>query len=289
MPPSGPAASGPMTKAFQDALADARRRARLSQKEMAERAGLSHQTTASKFEQGTQRPTADQVRAWARACGLGLDETALLLRLQGQSAAEYETWASAHSRGGGVAGYQRAIGELEVTSQVVQSFQPSVVPGLAQTRGYAQDMLTMTADRYGTPLPYEVEPLVAARVNRGRILFGPAEGQVITVLMLEGALHHPPCSPEVMRRQLAWLGRLAEDLPAGVTVGVVPFGVRLPVFALGGFAVYDGELAVIETGAGDVTLTDPDEVARWQAQFAALAELAVTGADLVSLVSRIRG
>lgn len=287
--PSGPAAHGPATKAFLDALHDARRRAGLSQQALASAAGFSHQTTASKFERAEQRPSPDEVRAWARACSLDLDATALLLRLRDTSAAEYETWASAHSRAGGVAAYQRAIGDLESTSEVVYSFQAAIVPGLVQTPGYARDMLATMAARYGTPLPYEVEALVAARAARSGLLFGPRPGQQFTVLMLEAALHHPPCSPDVMRGQLAWLGRMATDAPAGVTVGVVPFGVRLPVFALGGFAVYDGELAVIETGAGDVTLTDPDEVGRWLDQFNALGELAVTGADLASLLDRILG
>jgi transcriptional regulator with XRE-family HTH domain len=287
--PSGPAASGPATRAFLDALRDARRRAGLTQKALAAEAGFSHQTTASKFEGGEQRASADEVRAWALACGLGLDATELLLRLRDSSAAEYETWSSAHSRAGGVAAYQRAIGDLENTSEVVYSFQAVMVPGLVQTPGYARDMLTTMAARYGTPLPYEVEPLVSARAARQRVLFGPRPGQQFTVLMLEAALHHPPCSPDVMRGQLAWLARMATESPDGVTVGVVPFGVRLPVYALGGFAVYDHELAVIETGAGDVTLTDPDEVGRWLDQFNALGELAVTGADLVSLLDRVRG
>jgi hypothetical protein len=64
---------------------------------------------------------------------------------------------------------------------------------------------------------------------------------------------------------------------------------RMPAYALGGFRVYDDDLIVVESIAGErefVAETDPDEVAAFLEAFSELRQAAATGAKAEAIIQR---
>ncbi len=71
-----------------------------------------------------------------------------------------------------------------------------------------------------------------------------------------------------------------------VELGVIPLDV-LPVMPVSGFAVYDTELAIVESLAGEQRIDDPEQVALYVKAFDLLRDTAATGEDAVALIQRI--
>jgi Domain of unknown function (DUF5753) len=92
---------------------------------------------------------------------------------------------------------------------------------------------------------------------------------------------------ETMRGQLAHLAETA-TLP-GHEFGIVPFAVASPVAPASGFVLYDNDLAVVETLAGRLQITEPELVTRYVRWLDLLLDAAVTGAQAASLCRSIAG
>ncbi|MGV4885534.1 helix-turn-helix domain-containing protein [Streptomyces viridosporus] len=87
--------------------------------------------------------------------------------------------------------------EMEAKAAYISTYQAQVVYGLLQTEEYARAVLA-------TGLPDDLEGLVAARVERQRIL-EREQPPLAWVVLDEAVLHRPIGGAEVMRRQLAHL------------------------------------------------------------------------------------
>ncbi|GAA1904682.1 helix-turn-helix transcriptional regulator [Streptantibioticus ferralitis] len=106
----------------------------------------------------------------------------------------------------------RPFVELEEQASAIQSFETRLIPGLLQTEGYAQAVLAGAR-------PDKIEELVAARLNRQRIL-SRDDPPRLWVIIDENALRRNLGGPSVMRAQLARLLEAAE-VPR-IVVQVVP-------------------------------------------------------------------
>ena len=74
-----------------------------------------------------------------------------------------------------------------------------------------------------------------------------------------------------------------------VELGVIGFGQRMPAYPLGGFRVYDDDLIIVESIAGERYFeaeTDPDEVAAFLEAFGELRRAASTGAEAEAIIQR---
>ena len=72
-----------------------------------------------------------------------------------------------------------------------------------------------------------------------------------------------------------------------VELGVIGFGQRMPAYALGGFRVYDDDLIIAESIAGERYFeaeTDPGEVAAFLEAFGELRRAASTGAEAEAII-----
>ncbi|MEV7788833.1 helix-turn-helix transcriptional regulator [Streptomyces sp. NPDC088106] len=87
--------------------------------------------------------------------------------------------------------------ELEAKATYISTYQAQLVHGLLQTEEYARAVLA-------TGMPDDLEGLVAARVERQRILERELP-PLAWVVLDEAVLHRPIGGHEVMRRQLAHL------------------------------------------------------------------------------------
>ncbi|MET8613448.1 helix-turn-helix domain-containing protein [Streptomyces misionensis] len=113
--------------------------------------------------------------------------------------------------------YFAHVVELERLATAIYQWAPSVVPGLLQTREYAQAMFLagnpLAADEY-------IESLVNARVARTQVLKDAAR-PVYWALLHETALRITVGGPAVMARQLEHIAALARERK--MVLQVLPF------------------------------------------------------------------
>ncbi|MFE0151356.1 DUF5753 domain-containing protein [Nonomuraea sp. NPDC059007] len=107
--------------------------------------------------------------------------------------------------------------EEEEAATALFSWAPMVVPGLLQTRAYAQVLLRCEP---GTR-PEQVNALVESRLARQAILTR-TDPPIFRVLLDEGVLSRPIGSTEVMREQLERLSEAIET--PHIALQIVPLG-----------------------------------------------------------------
>jgi hypothetical protein len=234
------------------------------------------QPKVSRIENGLQLPTQDEVVAWADA--VGADPTPLLA-LRGKASAEYGAFKERIAGAGGPAAFQDELGALESScTSLLAEYQPALVPGLLQTAAFLREMAAGEEflEQDGVA-PDSMGPLIAAKLRRQTILY--EGGRQIVHIIGEAVLRTRigKVTIETMRGQLAHLAESA-TLP-GHELGIVPFSIPSPIAPASGFALYDDDLAVVETLGGRLQITDPDMIARYKRWLEMLREATLTGAE----------
>ncbi|MFG2452417.1 helix-turn-helix transcriptional regulator [Streptomyces sp. M41(2017)] len=107
--------------------------------------------------------------------------------------------------------------EAEAVASAIREFAPTLIPGLLQTRAYAQAMF-----RRGRPTAKEevIEELVAARLERAHLLDDPTSPLLWTVLD-EAVLRRTVGAGPIMAEALRHIATLARE--HRVIVQVLPF------------------------------------------------------------------
>jgi transcriptional regulator with XRE-family HTH domain len=148
--------------------------------------------------------------------------------------------------------------EVERDAQAFRTWEPLVVPGLLQTRDYAEAMLR------GEPgmTPEELDQKIALRMERQEILSRP-KPPVLWVVLDEGVLHRPIGADGVMTGQLKHLVEAARQ--PHITIQVLPFSSRATAGLGGAFVIAEmpGENSVLyidSIGHGQVS-EQPKDVA----------------------------
>src|SRR5919198_775110 len=107
----------------------------LSTTQLAGRLGWS-QSKVSKTERGRTVPPPASVQAWARETGASADVQAELMRIAGDAAHQVTEWR--RELAPGRRRVQQDIQRIEAASSLIRVFSHDVIPGLAQTRSYAE-------------------------------------------------------------------------------------------------------------------------------------------------------
>ncbi|WP_169806812.1 helix-turn-helix domain-containing protein [Actinomadura macra] len=145
----------------------------------------------------------------------------------------------------------------EVRSDAIRNFSPNLVPGLLQSRGYAQTVLG------ANQVPEIVEQLLHERLKRQEI-FNRDMPPRTWFLMDEAVLRRVVGSREVMREQLSHIMEFSER-PTNM-VHIVPLSVGFHdglggMFTILGFE--DGtSVAYTESGGEGVLFTEPSRIAK---------------------------
>jgi hypothetical protein len=178
----------------------------------------------------------------------------------------------------GAPAMQQRFRRLEESATLLRSFQPTMVIGLLQTPAYASAV-------FGAGVGgEEIGQAVAARVERQVQMRDRVPRAVL--IMTEGALRWPGCAPQVMLDQIEAV-RAAIDLP-NVEIGIIPFSAPpLGIFPRHGFHLYDGDCAIWGSESGTATITDGEDVARYEKMFGRLAAAASTGNAARPVLDRI--
>nr|WP_221381378.1 DUF5753 domain-containing protein [Actinoplanes polyasparticus] len=165
----------------------------------------------------------------------------------------------------------RLLATYEQEASSIRTFEPYVIPGLLQTREYAEAALSFFATA-GT-----LEPLVQARLAR-QVLLARDDGPAMRFVIDESALH---CwegaagdGPRIMRAQMDRLRQLAAH--PGLDIRVVPYRAGLHEGIKGPFVILEQpDLLYLEDAKGDVVRAGPEEVRAHRERFDVLSGLAV--------------
>ncbi|WSQ10060.1 helix-turn-helix transcriptional regulator [Streptomyces sp. NBC_01231] len=225
-------------------LRRAREKAGLSQEELGQRLFVSG-SFVGQLEAGTRRMQRDVARLLDEV--LGTED--FFLRNCGASAkSKYpEHFAEA--------------AEAEARASAISQYAPLLIPGLLQTAAYARAVCR--AYRPTAP-EEEIENLVAARMERARLLDDPTEPMLWAVVD-EAALRRVTGGRTVMTEALHHVAQLARR--GRVIVQVLPFDAGAPAAMEGSTKLMDFEDApplVYLEGVGTGRLEDDPAIVRHQ-------------------------
>ncbi|WP_200429371.1 helix-turn-helix transcriptional regulator [Streptomyces sp. NE5-10] len=171
--------------------------------------------------------------------------------------------------------------ELEAKAAYISTYQSQMVYGLLQTEAYARAVLA-------TGLPDRLEELVAARLERQRIL-ERERPPMAWVILDEAALHRPIGSPQIMRAQLAHLVSFCEE--RWTRIQVLPFAAGEHASLIGSFTTlrFDKDPDIVYTEdliAGHMT-ANSDTVREAALRYAHLQASALSVEDSAELIMRV--
>jgi transcriptional regulator with XRE-family HTH domain len=257
-------------------LRDLRHDAQLTGRQLAESQSW-HPSKVSKIEAGKQTPSQADIQAWSVACArpdLTAELVASLQSLEGQYVEFRRLFRS------GQRAAQESIAEVEAGATTTLNFENVLVPGLLQTPEYARSILSERLEEIAGV--DDVADAVAARMQRQQVLY--RTGKRFHFVITEAVLRYRLSAPEAMAGQLDRL--VALSTLTTIRFGVIPFHVRLPVFPLHGFFVYDEQAVHVENFTAALKLTQPSEIAAYVRIFGRLAAVAAYGADARVLITR---
>ncbi len=256
------------------ALRRLRKDADLTGVEAAKRAGMS-QSKVSKIETANLLPSVDDVDQLCRALSAPAELHVDLLDRTERLHTEFDTLRAIQRRG--FHRKQQELGKIEATGTTFRHFSPLIIAGLLQTTAYIRQVFATVLSGV------ELGKAVNARLERQAILYDPSKQ--FTFLIPEGALRWRFCSNQAM---LAQLDRIASitTLP-NVRIGVIPWTARVRGLPLHTFDIQDEDLVAVGMATGEVTLTDPHDVAAYLELFATLEESAVFGDEARAVLARV--
>ncbi|MFE5596645.1 helix-turn-helix domain-containing protein [Streptomyces sp. NPDC056549] len=262
-------------QALADRLAELCRDAGLSGLDLAERCEWSR-SKSSRIMNAKTPPSADDIRAWCKACGAE-EQTEDLIAMLRTAEGMWVGWRRMERAG--LKQAQEARLPLYQRTRRFRSYSSWLVPGIIQTQPYTTAALHAIQRRRG--LVDDVAEAVAARMQRQRILYEGA--RQFAFLVEESVLRAGIGGVEVMSGQLGHLISVA-TLP-NVSLGVVPMAPDRERWPAEGFWIYDAAQVNVELVSGYLTITQPSEVAMYAETFAELADLAVYGASARALIT----
>lgn len=176
--------------------------------------------------------------------------------------------------------------DFEAEASACLMWEPMVVPGVLQTREYAEAVMR------GGPSELtekEMRQRVDVRMERQGVLTHPVEPLQLLAIMDEAAIRRPVGGEKVMRAQLRRLMEVAE-LP-NVTVQVLPFAAGAHAGTLGSFAILefpeanDQNVVYVESVPRQTFFEDPDEVRSYHRTLRKLCAVAASPDDTLRMIA----
>jgi hypothetical protein len=221
-------------------------------------------------------PKPENVDAILEACGVSGDERDELMSIA--RGGERGPWLAIS-----MPEQQRQLAELlerEQDAVRIETVAPLLVPGLLQTREYAEAIMVAG----GVPAG-EIQMRVAVRMGRREALTREQPTH-LQALLGEPVLHRMIGGPEVMARQLRHLVKAA-DLP-NIEIRIVPFERDWDPSLEGMFVICrsaDESMVVhLETRASGLFLHEPDDVAVYEDGFGRTLHEALGPAESLALI-----
>lgn len=230
-------------------------------------------TTLMRWEDGDERVRFRDidVRALLAVYGVPDDEQEFLLALTAETRnGRRKSWWHDYTDSA-LPEFLRLYLMLEDSSEVIRQYEVELVPGLLQTRAYAEAVHRVPA---GYVDEDEVQRRVNVRMARQSLLTRPRAPH-LNVIVSETILHRLVGGPAVMAEQLAHL--VAVSRQANISIRVLPFAVGVhggmaasAPFTLLSFPrdargeLLEPPLAYVDTLTGALYLNKPDEFEAYQ-------------------------
>jgi transcriptional regulator with XRE-family HTH domain len=257
-------------------LRELRIEANLTQGRLADLAGWPR-TKVTKLEHARQPPSPKDIEAWCRITNAEDHARELTTSLHAVEGMWVEWRRALRSRG--LKGVQDSYVPLWQETRQFRIYEVLVIPGIFQTEEYARARLTRFAAV--TDQPSDIEPAVAARLARQRVLY---EGDhTFAVILEESALYARVGTPDMLADQLGRLISVATM--ARVSLGIIPRGAERTVGASPGFWIYDNARVIVETPSAQLTVAQSREIEVYARTFTALSASAAYGRDARSLIA----
>lgn len=230
-----------------------------------------------------QRPDIGTVSRLLDLYGVDQSEKAVLLELARQT--RVKGWWVAYRDI-----FPAAYPSFEDAATMIRTYETVLIPGLLQTRGYAEAI--MRGGQGEVVDPQTVQRRVDARMARQRIL---ARGQPpdLWVIIDEAALHRMVGGPEVMREQVRHLAEMAAR--SHITIQVLPNSVGAHAAMTGGSfvlldfaATRDPSLVYLEEAVRSLFVDDPEDVQAYSVTFSRITSTALTPDESVSFMMELR-
>ncbi|MGQ0775521.1 MAG: helix-turn-helix domain-containing protein [Pseudonocardiales bacterium] len=249
MTPAEPAAGLTARRRLAEQLRALRVGAALSTTQLAHLLRWS-QAKVSRIETATHGVAPGDVRAWAESLDTPAEQVEQLVELAWTASIEVRSLRRALAVGH--AGAQAAVGQQEQQATLLRSVQHLVVPGLLQTRPYAQALF-----QRAHPVGRDAEQAADARLVRQRIL--DDQERRFEWVVTEAALWWRPADWTVQAKQIRAVATAATR--PNVDLRVLPLDVQAPTF-YHSFTILDDHMVAADS-IGEILLSDPDEIA-WQ-------------------------
>lgn len=241
----------------------------------AARAGWS-ESKASRIENGITQPSNEDLRQYAELCQVPGVYPDLIASADGIEEM-YVEWRRLHREG--LRPVQEAHVPLYERTRHFRIYEPGVVPGLLQTPGYAQSIMSRVIGFWD--IPDDTDDAVAVRMSRQRVLRDA--NRQFGILLEETALRSRFGDTEVMANQLGHL--LTVSVLQQVSLGVIPMNADRTMWPLEGFWIFDDEQVIIELATAQVTVKQPSEVAAYARMFSGLSSIACYGRPARALIT----
>ena len=239
--------------------------------------------TVSRYETGEALPVWSTVHMLLTFCGATDEDLAQAARLHGDAKDEPR---SVRLPAGAPKAFRKLV-NAERDAVRERQLAPYVVPGLLQTRRYAQ-ALEQAAHLFYKP-DMRPDGVVDARMNRQKPLEGP-DPMALHALLDEAVIRREVGGPEVLREQLGHLLALAGR--PNIKLQVIPY-------AVGGYGTMNGSFIIVdypepdavpgvylEYPAGGEWVDNADDVQRFTTTFDQATARALTPADTTHLIQQ---
>ncbi|MGH3620578.1 MAG: helix-turn-helix domain-containing protein [Sciscionella sp.] len=187
-----------------------RRQSGLSGTDLAAQVGV-HQGTWSKIESGKVKVSPGVLASAADVLSIPANVLAQLdmLRRKADEAGWWQDYGDILSEA-----VQMLI-ELEADASWIRTYEGEVVPGLLQTRDYAERVITAVSPHIRVA---DIDRYLELRMRRQKRL---TEGLRLTAILGEAAVRQQVGGPGILREQLRHIARVVREYD--VTIQVVPF------------------------------------------------------------------
>lgn len=257
-------------------LREVRVYAGLTGRALAKSAGW-HESKVSRIEHGRIQPSPEDIRAWCLCSGVPEQTGEFVASLRAVEGMFVE-WRRMESTG--LRRAQEAVIPLWEQTRSFHIYNPRVIPGPIQTRGYIAALLDGVRLRRG--LIDDVEAAVQVRVDKQHVV-GEGDHRFAIVLE-EGVLRFPIGGAEVMAGQLGHL--LAVSSLPSISLGIIPLDAdRSRTWPVEGFWMFDEKQVKVELVSGHLTITQPHELKLYKDIFRDLSAQAVFGAKARAVIS----
>lgn len=241
--------------------------------------------TVSRYETGEVLPVWSTVHMLLSWYGASDEDLAQAARLFEDAKDEPK---SVRLTGGAPKAFRKLVNaEREAVRE--RRLSPLVIPGLLQTKRYAQALFD--AGRALHDPEMRPNSAIATRMERQKPLDGP-DPMLLHALVDEAAIHREIGGPDVLREQLEHLLAVAER--PNITLQVIPY-------TAGGYSTMAGSFIIVdypeddttpgvylEYPAGGAWVDNETDVQRFTTTFDQAAALALPPADTTHLIHQLR-